>query len=76
MKAAVIEKFGDTPQYRDFTDPVAGPDDVLIEIKAAVLENFDKLTTSGQHYASNHMFPGFPAVVGHSGVGLTQDGSL
>jgi len=76
MKAAVIEKLGDLPQYRDFTDPVVGNDDILIEVKASVLENFDKLTASGKHYASKQIFPHFPAIVGHSGVGELPDGSL
>jgi NADPH2:quinone reductase len=76
MKAAVIEQFGDIPQYRDFTDPPVGDEDILIEVTAAVLENFDKLTASGTHYASRHIFPGFPAIVGHSGVGKTTEGTL
>lgn len=76
MKAAVIEKFGDIPQYKDFPDPKVVNDDVLIEVKAVVLENFDKLTASGTHYASKNIFPHFPAIVGHSGVGKIADGSL
>ncbi len=76
MKAAVIKKFGDIPQYKDFPDPIVGNDDIFIQVKAVVLENFDKLTASGKHYASNHIFPNFPAIVGHSGVGEMADGSL
>ncbi|HSZ86634.1 MAG TPA: zinc-binding alcohol dehydrogenase family protein [Puia sp.] len=76
MKAAVIEKFGDIPQFKDFPDPVVTNDDISIEVKAVVLENFDKLTSGGTHYASKHMFPTFPAIVGHSGVGLLANGSL
>ena len=76
MKAAVIHKFGDTPQYEDFADPLPDKGDVVIEVKAVVLENFDKLTASGKHYASAHMFPQFPAIVGHSGVGTLEDGTL
>ena len=41
-----------------------------------MLENFDKLTASGKHYASKHMFPVFPAIVGHSGIGELEDGAL
>jgi NADPH:quinone reductase-like Zn-dependent oxidoreductase len=76
MKAAVIQKFGDIPQYADFPDPIAGDEDVTILVEAAVLENFDKVTAAGTHYGSNHLFPAFPAIVGHSGVGTTADGSL
>jgi hypothetical protein len=64
MKAAVIEKFGDTPEYRDFDNPVPAEGDLLIRVKGVALENFDKLTASGKHYASKHMFPTFPAIVG------------
>jgi NADPH:quinone reductase-like Zn-dependent oxidoreductase len=76
MKAAVIQKFGDIPQYRDFPDPIAGDGDTSILVHAAVLENFDKITASETHYGSSHIFPSFPAIVGHSGVGSAADGSL
>jgi NADPH:quinone reductase-like Zn-dependent oxidoreductase len=48
----------------------------LIRVKAVALENFDKLVASGKHYGSKHIFPTFPAVVGHSGVGEREDGTL
>src|SRR5215813_10439795 len=76
MKAAVIQKFGDVPQYTDFADPIPINGDVVIEVKAVVLENFDKATASGKHYASAQMFPLFPAIVGHGGVGTLDDGTL
>jgi NADPH2:quinone reductase len=76
MKAAVIDKFGDTPHYREFPDPKIEAGDVPIQIKAAVLENFDKMTAKGTHYASKQIFPQFPAIVGHSGVGTLEDGTL
>jgi NADPH:quinone reductase-like Zn-dependent oxidoreductase len=76
MKAAVINKFGEVPQYLDFPDPVAGENEKLIDVKASVLENFDKMVASGTHYGSREMFPQFPAVVGHSGIGTTVDGQL
>ena len=76
MKAAVINKFGDVPRYVDFPDPVAEQDEKLIDVKASVLENFDKMVASGKHYGSREMFPKFPAIVGHSGIGTTADGQL
>lgn len=76
MKAAVIQAFGDIPQYEQFPDPVLDEGDILIQVKAVVLENFDKMTAAGTHYASKHMFPIFPAIVGHSGVGTLADGTL
>ena len=76
MKAAVIHAFGEVPQYEEFPDPIHDPGDTLIHVQAVVLENFDKMTAAGKHYASNHLFPTFPAVVGHSGVGTLADGTL
>src|SRR5580700_4845951 len=68
--------FGSLPRYEDFSEPTADPGDVLIHVKAAVLENFDKMAAQGIHYASKRMFPQFPAIVGHSGVGTLADGTL
>lgn len=76
MKAAVIRSFGDIPRYEEFPDPVPGQDDLLIQVRAVVLENFDKMTAAGKHYASQSLFPTFPAVAGHSGVGTLADGTL
>jgi NADPH:quinone reductase-like Zn-dependent oxidoreductase len=76
MKAAVIHKFGDVPKYLDFPDPVAGQDEKLIHVRASVFENFDKMVAGGTHYGSKQMFPEFPAIAGHGGVGMTEDGLL
>lgn len=76
MKAAVIHAFGDVPQYEDFADPVAREGDVLVDVRAVALENFDKQSVLGAHYSSAQMFPEFPAVVGHIGVGVRSDGTL
>lgn len=74
MKAATITNFDEIPQYGDFQDPENA--DTLIHVKAAALENFDKAVVSGKHFASQSIFPEFPAVVGHSGVGTLQDGTM
>lgn len=76
MKAAVIHAFGSTPAYEDFPDPVAAEGDVMVKVMAVTLENYDRLTARGAHYASRHTFPHFPAVVGHLGVGTLPDGKL
>ena len=34
------------------------------------------MTAQGAHYASKHMFPQFPAIVGHAGVATLPDGKL
>lgn len=76
MKAAVVHGFGSVPRYEDFEDPVAAPGDLIVHVKAVALENFDKMVARGAHYASKHMFPKFPAVAGHRGVGALPDGTL
>lgn len=76
MKAAVIHAFGDIPQYEEFSEPAAGEGDVIVEVRAVALENFDKQTVLGTHFASRHIFPQFPAIVGHSGVGVGPDGAF
>jgi NADPH2:quinone reductase len=76
MRAAVIHAFGDIPRSEEFPDPAAGEGDVRIQVSAVVLENFDKMTAGGTHYASRQLFPAFPAVVGHSGVGTLEDGTM
>jgi NADPH:quinone reductase-like Zn-dependent oxidoreductase len=76
LKAAVVHGFGDSPRFEDFAEPVAGANDLTVRVQAVALENFDRMTVSGEHYASKHLFPQFPAVVGHSGVGFLEDGTL
>lgn len=76
MKAAVLHRFGQTPTYEDFPDPVPLKDEKMIYVKAAALENFDKMVAGGTHYSSRQMLPGFPAIAGHAGVGLAEDGQL
>jgi len=76
MKAAVLYEFGGTPRYEDFPDPKPDHDGFLVRVKAVALENFDKATAKGTHYSSREVYPGLPAIVGHSGVGTLADGSL
>jgi NADPH:quinone reductase-like Zn-dependent oxidoreductase len=72
MKAAVLHQFGAIPQYDEFPDPVpAGPDQLVIHLKAVAIKNLDKLRTTGTHYASHKKVP---AVVGIDGVGVLDDG--
>ncbi|MEO5979815.1 MAG: zinc-binding dehydrogenase [Chryseolinea sp.] len=73
MKAAVLKQLGSAPVYSDFEDPIAqGDDQVILNIKAAALKNFDKLRASAGNYAS---FRELPVVVGNDGVGTLQDGT-
>jgi NADPH:quinone reductase-like Zn-dependent oxidoreductase len=76
MKAAIINKFGATPHYGNFEDPIAEDGEILVNVKAVVLENFEKGVAGGGHYSSKSTYPQFPAIVGNRGIGLTPDGQL
>lgn len=76
MKAAVLHKIGDIPQYEDFTDPSPGMDDVLLDVKAVPLENVDQMIARGQHFASRQFLSELPTIVGLRGVGERSDGQL
>lgn len=63
---------GTIPRFETFPDPVAGPDEVLITVKASALKQLDKLKVSGKHYTT---FDQLPATVGVDGVGILEDGT-
>ena len=71
MKAAIVEKLGQTPVYRDFADPVPEPGESRIKVSAAAMSHVVKGRASGQHYSSTNRFP---FVVGIDGVGRLDDG--
>lgn len=73
MKAAIIEKLGETPKYKDFPNPkIQSEEHLVIEMKAAAVKNLDKIRASGKHYAS---YKTLPTVVGMDGVGVLIDGT-
>ncbi|MFY9930755.1 MAG: zinc-binding alcohol dehydrogenase family protein [Streptosporangiaceae bacterium] len=76
MKAAVLHELGGVPRYEDFPDPVAGDDEVIIEVKAVAVENVDKMVAAGTHYASQSLITGLPAIPGFDGVGALPDGTI
>jgi NADPH:quinone reductase-like Zn-dependent oxidoreductase len=76
MKAAVLHHFGDIPRYEDFPEPAPGEEEILVQVKAVALENFDRALAKGTHYASRQLLPTLPAIVGTDGIGLRDDGQL
>lgn len=70
MKAAVIESFPNPPVYRDFSEPVAQADEVIIDVHAAALSQLVRMQAAGKHYTSGTP----PFVPGVDGVGLLADG--
>lgn len=73
MKAAVIQKLGDIPQYKDVPNPeIQNENQIVLHVKAAAVKNLDKIRASGNHYASHKELP---AIVGMDGVGVLDDGT-
>jgi NADPH:quinone reductase-like Zn-dependent oxidoreductase len=76
MKAAVINKLGGIPRYEDFPDPVVNEGDVPVKVQAVILDYANKALAGGMHFASKQFYPRLPAIVGYSGIGSLEDGSL
>jgi NADPH:quinone reductase-like Zn-dependent oxidoreductase len=72
MQAAVVSAPGHPPQVAEFPDPVAGPDEHLVRVRAAGLHPVVKALASGSHYAGGG---GLPHVPGIDGVGTLEDGN-
>ncbi|HLR51093.1 MAG TPA: zinc-binding alcohol dehydrogenase family protein [Candidatus Sphingobacterium stercoripullorum] len=72
MKAAILNNYGDTPTYQDINEPKApNSDQLILEVKAAALKNFDKIMATGKSYVN---YGELPSVVGTDAVGCLADG--
>ncbi len=72
MNAAVLHALGQPPRFEPFADPVAGPGEAIVQVRAAALKPVDKQLAAGSHYASPRALP---LVCGADGVGLLEDGT-
>src|ERR1700690_72846 len=72
MNAAVLHTLGKPPRFEPFPDPVAGPGEAIVGVRAAGLKPVDKQLSAGSHYASPRELPLVP---GADGVGLLEDGA-
>jgi NADPH:quinone reductase-like Zn-dependent oxidoreductase len=72
MQAAVVESFEAAPRFGDFPAPVAGPDEVLISVKAAAVTQLTRAFAAGKHHAAPHP----PMVPGLDGVGISAGGRV
>ena len=66
MRAAVLREYG-IPRADDFDEPVAGPDQAVVQVLAAGLNPVDVAICAGRFYAGR---PPLPMVVGREGVGM------
>jgi NADPH:quinone reductase-like Zn-dependent oxidoreductase len=75
MKAAVMYRKGELPQYVDFPEPIVqNSDEVLVTVKAVALKHFDKGRAAGKHYSSDAPKES-GRVIGGDGVCLLEDGT-
>ena len=74
MKAAVIYRKGELPQYADVDEPIVQhEDELLITVKAAAIKHIDKSVAGGRHYSSEDKKNA--RVIGGDGVGMLEDGT-
>lgn len=72
MNAAVVSSYSQPPQFTTFEDPIAGPGEQLVTVRAAGLHQIVRSIAAGKHYLSTGKFP---FVAGVDGVGLFPDGT-
>src|SRR5215213_8726598 len=66
MHAAVLHEYGATPVYEAFDDPVAGDEQIVVEVAVAGVNPVDVRKASGTFVSGP---PPLPSVVGTEGVG-------
>src|SRR5215467_15220978 len=71
MRAAVLRQLGTVPRYEQFAEPIAGDDEVIVNVHAASLKPIDKQLAAGSHYAARRTLP---LICGSDGVGHLSDG--
>jgi NADPH:quinone reductase-like Zn-dependent oxidoreductase len=71
MKAAVLDKSGAIPRYKEIPDPVPGHEEQIMYVKACSIKNIDRMLVTDSHY--DH-YRNFPVVIGTDGVGILEDG--
>jgi NADPH:quinone reductase-like Zn-dependent oxidoreductase len=75
MKAAVMYRKGELPEYTDFPEPVAQQEDeIVVSVKAVAIKHFDKGRASGKHYSSDAPKEE-GRVIGGDGICLLADGT-
>jgi NADPH:quinone reductase-like Zn-dependent oxidoreductase len=62
MKAAVVTDFAQPPHYAEYPEPVAGRDEVVVEVLAAGLHPRVRSQAGGSHYTSTGELPLVPGV--------------
>ena len=75
MKAAVIYKNGESPQYADFPEPVTNQEDeIVVSVKAVAVSRYERARATCEHYSSDS-FRESGSVIGGDGVFILEDGT-
>ncbi|MFC7753250.1 hypothetical protein [Tsukamurella soli] len=61
MHAAVVTTFDAPPRYLEYPEPVAGPDELAVDVVAAALHQRVRSQADGSHYTSTGSSRSFPA---------------
>jgi len=72
MQAAVLHTPDQPPRYEPFPEPVPGPGEAIVQVRAASLKPIERMMAGGTHYASPREFP---VACGVDGVGILDDGT-
>jgi D-arabinose 1-dehydrogenase-like Zn-dependent alcohol dehydrogenase len=73
VKAAIVKKPGDTPEYGEFADPPVEDGYEIVDLVAAGLHPVVRSLAAGQHYGSTGSWPLIPGV---DAVARTASGDL
>ena len=76
MKAAVVDRRGGVPAYREVPDPEAGEGQAILRVEAVAVENVDRAIVAGEHYTAAEFQSALPAIPCFDGIGRTADGTL
>lgn len=75
MKAAVVDRPGGVPAYRDVPDPAVGDGEVLVTVAAVAVESVDRAIVAGTHYTAAAFQSALPAIPCFDGIGRLPDGT-
>jgi propanol-preferring alcohol dehydrogenase len=67
MKAAVLRAFGAPLSIEEVDDPLAGPDDVVVKVRACGIDGTDLKLLDGFGYT-----PDLPFIMGHEAAGVVE----
>lgn len=75
MKAAVMYRQNEIPQYVEVPEPtIQNDNEVLLTVKAVAIKHLDKGLATGKHYSSNASAEN-GRIIGGDGVGLLSNGT-